>query len=120
VLLVAPRIHVSTAWAYSQITPRQSDPATPLRDDLLRALHRHAPLRIALANDFEPPVFARFSEIAAAKQALLDAGAVGAAMSGSGSSVFGLFTSEESAAAAARSVTMPGATVHVTPPFFTP
>lgn len=44
----------------------------------------------ALFNDLEPPVFARHPEIGAAKQRLLEAGALGAVMSGSGSSVLGL------------------------------
>ena len=48
-------------------------------------------------NDFEPHIFAAHPEIAAAKAALLDAGAVYAAMSGSGSAVFGLFDDEEKA-----------------------
>ena len=50
-----------------------------------------------LKNDFEPHIFAAHPEIAAAKAALLDAGAVYAAMSGSGSAVFGLFDDEEKA-----------------------
>ena len=48
-------------------------------------------------NDFEPHIFAAHPEIAAAKASLLDAGAVYAAMSGSGSAVFGLFDDEEKA-----------------------
>ena len=50
-----------------------------------------------LKNDFEPHIFAAHPEIAAAKASLLDAGAVYAAMSGSGSAVFGLFDDEEKA-----------------------
>ncbi|MFR9129430.1 MAG: hypothetical protein ACLVJK_06075 [Alistipes putredinis] len=46
---------------------------------------------------FRAPYFAAHPEIAAAKAALLDAGAVYAAMSGSGSAVFGLFDDEEKA-----------------------
>jgi 4-diphosphocytidyl-2-C-methyl-D-erythritol kinase len=47
-----------------------------------------------IVNDFETSVFPVFPEIARIKSKLLDTGAVYAAMSGSGSSVFGLFKSE--------------------------
>jgi 4-diphosphocytidyl-2-C-methyl-D-erythritol kinase len=47
-----------------------------------------------LFNDLEPPVFARHPEIGEAKRRLLEAGALGAVMSGSGSSVVGLARDE--------------------------
>ena len=47
--------------------------------------------RDELTNDFERSVFALHPEIAAIKQRLYDLGATYAAMSGSGSSLFGLF-----------------------------
>lgn len=47
-----------------------------------------------LFNDLEPPVFARHPEVAEAKARLLEAGALGAVMSGSGSSVAGLSRDE--------------------------
>lgn len=53
----------------------------------------------ALTNALEPPAVELVPEIAALKQNLLDAGALGAAMTGSGSAVFGLFNSEEAAKA---------------------
>ena len=46
-----------------------------------------------LKNDFEPSVFASFPQLSELKARLLDSGAVYAAMSGSGSSVFGIFDS---------------------------
>ena len=48
----------------------------------------------ALTNDFEETIFVVHPEIAEIKQRLLDAGAVYAAMSGSGSTVFGLFQND--------------------------
>ena len=51
-----------------------------------------------MINDLEPPVLRRHPEIAALKAALREAGAVAAAMSGSGSAVFGLFRSRAAAA----------------------
>ena len=47
-----------------------------------------------LFNDLEAPVFSRHPELGAAKQGLLEAGALGAVMSGSGSSVLGLARDE--------------------------
>jgi 4-diphosphocytidyl-2-C-methyl-D-erythritol kinase len=53
-------------------------------------------------NDLEPPVVARYPDIGAIKRQLLGAGAAYAAMSGSGSAVFGLFSSQAAAERAAR------------------
>ena len=50
-----------------------------------------------LKNDFETSVFKRHPEIELLKEALYQSGAIYAAMSGSGSSVFGLFTNEDAA-----------------------
>ena len=50
--------------------------------------------RHELVNDFEESVFALHPEIGAVKQRLYDLGAVYAAMSGSGSALFGIFKKE--------------------------
>ena len=47
-----------------------------------------------LKNDFEPSVFARYPQLAQIKQQLYGAGALYASMSGSGSSMFGIFFNE--------------------------
>jgi 4-diphosphocytidyl-2-C-methyl-D-erythritol kinase len=47
-----------------------------------------------LLNDFEASIFPNHPEIARIKQQLLDAGAVYASMSGSGSTVYGIFKGE--------------------------
>jgi 4-diphosphocytidyl-2-C-methyl-D-erythritol kinase len=57
-----------------------------------------------LFNDLEPPVFARHAQIAEAKGRLVEAGALGAVMCGSGSSVAGLANDEAHARAIAASV----------------
>lgn len=68
----------------------------------------------ALVNDLERPVARRRPEIRVATRMLVDAGALMAAMTGSGSAVFGLFTCRASAIHAARVVRRPGWTVLVT------
>ncbi|HMI04374.1 MAG TPA: 4-(cytidine 5'-diphospho)-2-C-methyl-D-erythritol kinase [Pedobacter sp.] len=87
-VLVKPPVHVSTAAAYLGITP--SIPSTSLKDLI------HLPLenwKTGLKNDFEGPVFMKYPETEQIKTRLYNAGAMYAAMSGSGSSVFGIFRS---------------------------
>ena len=64
---------------------------------------------VTLSNDLEAPVAARHPIIAELKKRLADAGALMAAMSGSGSTVFGVFSSASAARSAARAVTSAGA-----------
>jgi len=51
-------------------------------------------------NDFEASIFPRYPQLAAVKEELYAFGAVYASMSGSGSSIYGIFNSEETAKAA--------------------
>jgi len=85
IIIVKPDIHVSTRDAYAGITPRQ--PAESLPDILALPVEQW---QGRLVNDFEPHIFALHPEIAAIRDRLLDLGAVYAAMSGSGSALFGL------------------------------
>lgn len=86
-LLVLPAERVSTAEAFSLIT-RYSK---PLGIDAYRDFLAHPDL---LVNDFEEPVFARLPHLRDYKQRLLGAGAMWAAMSGSGSTIVGAFRSQ--------------------------
>ncbi|MHB9055250.1 MAG: 4-(cytidine 5'-diphospho)-2-C-methyl-D-erythritol kinase [Paludibacteraceae bacterium] len=88
-LLIKPDIHVSTAEAYAGITPVPSDVA--LTDLIAQPIEiwKHI-----IKNDFEKTVFAKQPAIAILKQQLYDMGAVYASMSGSGSSVYGIFDDE--------------------------
>jgi 4-diphosphocytidyl-2-C-methyl-D-erythritol kinase len=63
----------------------------------VQAARRPRDLATAVENDLQPPVAARHPAIDELGQRLRDAGAFAAAMSGSGSSVFGLFGSAASA-----------------------
>jgi 4-diphosphocytidyl-2-C-methyl-D-erythritol kinase len=91
-LLVKPPIQVSTAEAYAHIKPQQ--PAQSLQELLNLPV---AEWRGNVSNDFEAGVFARHPELAVLKAALYDKGALYAAMSGSGATVFGLFSGEHTA-----------------------
>jgi 4-diphosphocytidyl-2-C-methyl-D-erythritol kinase len=86
--VVTPPIHSATAAAYRALDARSCDPARSLRD-ILRAPAAKWPQ--LLVNDLEEPVFGLYPELAAIKAELYARGAVYAAMSGSGSAVFGLF-----------------------------
>jgi len=87
-LLVKPDIHVSTPVAYSMIEPQK--PEISLSELI------HKPIsewKDVIKNDFEESVFAKYPEIEKIKNQLYDAGASYASMSGSGSSVYGIFES---------------------------
>ncbi len=85
-VLAIPEIHVNTAGAYRMAAPRM--PAHPLKE-LIR--HPIEAWKDLLVNDFEKPVFKKHPRLGEIKQKLYDAGAIYAAMSGSGSALYGLF-----------------------------
>lgn len=89
-VLVKPDIEISTRDAYAGVTPKEheGEDGAALLAVLNRPINEWQGL---LTNDFETSIFPRFPEIAAIRDHLLDLGAVYAAMSGSGSTVFGLF-----------------------------
>ncbi|MCR4582837.1 MAG: 4-(cytidine 5'-diphospho)-2-C-methyl-D-erythritol kinase [Prevotella sp.] len=84
--VVRPDIPVSTREAFSLIRPHR--PQYCCRDIVSQPIEKW---RDALENDFEQSVFALHPEIGAIKEQLYGMGAIYAAMSGSGSAVFGLF-----------------------------
>ena len=88
-IMIKPNCGVSTREAYSGII-RHPEVEGQIKQ-ALQDRQSFADMRPLLVNDFEQTVFLLHPEIAEIKQRLLDAGAVYAAMSGSGSTVFGLF-----------------------------
>lgn len=84
--LVYPNLHITTAEAYSLVVPRQ--PVVPLLTLLQQDL---AAWKDAVHNDFETALFPRYPELAQIKARLYEAGAGYAAMSGSGSTIYGIF-----------------------------
>ena len=86
IAVVRPDIPVPTKEAFSRIHPHY--PTQNCRDTVLQPVETW---HETLVNDFEESVFTLHPEIGAIKQHLYDMGATYAAMSGSGSALFGLF-----------------------------
>ena len=86
ILLVKPDIAVSTAEAYAGVTPHK--PETALADAVMRPVSEW---KDCVFNDFEPSVFAKYPLLADIKEKLYSLGAEYAAMTGSGSTIYGLF-----------------------------
>lgn len=85
-------IYVSTADAYRGITPREAELPQKETVSLREALSKPvAEWRDVLVNDFEANVFAKYPELSGLKRKIYDDGAAYAAMSGSGSALFGIF-----------------------------
>jgi 4-diphosphocytidyl-2-C-methyl-D-erythritol kinase len=85
-LLVKPNAEISTAAAYTRLKPHR--PTAPLSEVIVQPIEKW---RDILTNDFEDCIFPEHPEIAAIKDKLYDLGAEYASMSGSGSTVFGIF-----------------------------
>ena len=88
IVIKKPSVSVSTKEAYAQVRPQQ--PSVPLKEIICMPINEW---KNHLINDFEPGVFAQFPEIAEIKQQMYAEGAIYASMSGSGSAVFGIFSS---------------------------
>jgi 4-diphosphocytidyl-2-C-methyl-D-erythritol kinase len=86
-LLKKPDIHINTGKAYAEITPCY--PKMPLIELISKPVFEWQHL---LINDFEHVVFKKHPEIGSIKKRFIELGAEYAAMSGSGSSVFGIFS----------------------------
>jgi 4-diphosphocytidyl-2-C-methyl-D-erythritol kinase len=87
-VLINPGLHIETKEAYAGVTPQK--PTFDLRETLAnRELWKDR-----LTNDFEESVFTKHPGIATIKTRLYEAGAFYAALSGSGSTIFGLFDQE--------------------------
>jgi 4-diphosphocytidyl-2-C-methyl-D-erythritol kinase len=109
VVIVRPQFGVSTAEAYGWF---DTEPRRTSRETNRRALPAQWPdWAVNLRNDLEPPVLRHHPAIGRIKQSLLAAGAAFAAMSGSGSAVFGLFERADAARRTAADLSRPGWTV---------
>lgn len=86
IIIVKPDVFVSTREAFANIHPHH--PRYPVKEVIRRPV---VEWKDTLINDFEASVFPQHPVIGEIKQELYNQGAVYASMSGSGSSVFGLF-----------------------------
>jgi 4-diphosphocytidyl-2-C-methyl-D-erythritol kinase len=86
IALINPGIHVNTGWAFKQLTPIK--PVQSVKEIVQLPI---AEWKTKLVNDFEEPVTRAYPIIADIKRTLYNLNAAYAAMSGSGSTVFGIF-----------------------------
>ena len=95
-IVITPNARVSTAKAYASLNaPSLTTPdSVSILSSSLADLNSADSTQWRLRNDFETVIFEIEPEIGRAKNALLEAGAWGALLAGSGSSVFGVFDNE--------------------------
>jgi 4-diphosphocytidyl-2-C-methyl-D-erythritol kinase len=85
-VLVYPNIHISTAEAYAGVRPQ------PARCDLREVLRQPVETwREEVKNDFENHLFVKYPNLEKIKNEFYDQGALYASMTGSGSTIFGIF-----------------------------
>ncbi len=89
IVIVYPNIQISTKEAYSMVEPKK--PKNSIKEIIKLPVELWKGL---LKNDFESYVFSKHPEIKKIKDELYNIGAVYASMSGSGSSVYGIFKKE--------------------------
>jgi 4-diphosphocytidyl-2-C-methyl-D-erythritol kinase len=107
-ILIYPGFPVSTAWAYSQVKFPLTERKNPF--NILRLKYRGQPVEglDRLVNDLESVVLPSFPILGTIKEALLHYGCQQALMSGSGSTVFGIWEDRNRAAQAFRQIKRQG------------
>lgn len=89
-VVVKPKVYISTKEAFAGIVPKQGDidlralPEIPIEE-----------WQGVVKNDFEDSIFPRHPELKEIKELLIKKGALYASMSGSGSSIYGIFSNDE-------------------------
>ena len=109
-LLACPPVHVDTPWAFKAWDRANPAPdgSQALTSDFSKNKNPSFVSPLVVSNDFEPVVFAEHPSLRKIKEKLIRGGAASAAMSGSGSSLFGLFRNRDSAMSIARSLKSDG------------
>lgn len=102
ILIVNPRINISTKEAFDNISPEiiKFDFRTLIRESKLD----YALMRSVVKNDFEKYAFNKYPEIGKLKNSLYEYGALFSLMSGSGSTVYGIFQNVRMAEDAIKNV----------------
>jgi 4-diphosphocytidyl-2-C-methyl-D-erythritol kinase len=85
-LFIHPEIQIETSWAYSRISP--TPPGYPLKESILQPIRDW---KYIIQNDFEFPVFEEYPSLRKIKEGLYAAGALFVSMTGSGSTIYGIF-----------------------------
>jgi 4-diphosphocytidyl-2-C-methyl-D-erythritol kinase len=91
ILVVNPGFAINTREAFTGIKP--AIPEVSIREIIKKPIEEW---RADLKNDFEKTIFSQYPVIAKIKNDMYNAGALYASMSGSGSSVFGIFSKQQS------------------------
>jgi 4-diphosphocytidyl-2-C-methyl-D-erythritol kinase len=99
-VIVYPGFPVSTAWVYQNLPAKLTKPS--VNTSIASSLTGSGNVAEMLVNDLESVTLGRYPKIGLLKGKLLRAGAVGSLMSGSGSSVFGVFETKRKAEQAFR------------------
>jgi len=100
IVIVNPKINISTKEAYQNIIP--SEIQLDYHDLIKEGKLNYNTAQNSFKNDFEQYVFEKYKEVGNIKQSLYDGGALFASMSGSGSTVYGIFPNLEEASIAAK------------------
>ena len=95
ILIVNPGIHISTKWAFSLITPKQ--PQISLKTLVGKNLIDIEEVLDLATNDFENKVFDHYPSIKEIKDKMIEFGAISSKLTGTGSTVWGIFDEEEPA-----------------------
>ena len=95
ILIVNPGIKIDTAWAFKKIRPVSS--VKNLRQILQENLDDFDKLKSCVKNDFEEVVFNEFPLLKQIKEELYKQGAEFALMSGTGSTIYGIFSNLQKA-----------------------
>ena len=95
ILIVNPGIKIDTAWAFNKIKP--VSPVKNLRHILQESLDDFDKLKSYVKNDFEEVVFNEFLLLMQIKEELYKQGAEFALMSGTGSTIYGIFSNLQKA-----------------------
>ncbi len=94
IILVYPRFQISTKYAYSLIPYKKRAKEATNFFDIVKKVKSPTEFHSYFVNDFEPYLFQHFPKLYVIKQILYNLGASFAGISGSGSTVFGIFESE--------------------------
>ena len=86
IVMVNPGIHISTVEAYAGVVPQ-----TPEKDLRVLLANPIFDWKHEVKNDFEATLFSKYHLLREIKESLYEKGAAYAAMSGSGSTIYGIF-----------------------------